>query len=461
MKSLKLIFVFLVTFLRRKFKIIGSLFLILIFLSVLTFYWNQAYSKPNLVEGIVGTHQEHDLPEVVTNLLSQSLVVMDKSGIPKPNLIKQWEVDKEAKKYTLTLKDNLYWTDGTKVISSDISIPIPDIKISYPNDKTITLDIGSSFSPFPTLLTKPIFKKDSKIGLGPYKITNIQKDQIFIKRLVLISDDKSMPEVTVKFYPNEKIAKNALSLGEVSTILNVNEPTDLKNDKTLVTLSKTNYRQLVTIFYNTKDPILSDENMRLVLSFASPAIKDEVEAKTSIPPTSWAFNDEVKDYLDNFEQAQAYLEKVQKGKDELIILTATSSLKSIGEAVIDAWNRQGLKAVLRVESGVPQNFQALLIAHNIPSDPDQYSLWHSTQKDTNISKLSDSKASPRIDKDLEDGRKSMDVEVRKAKYKDFQKVLLDVSPATFLYFPKYNIIFRKKVETKINKIINLQLPYLH
>jgi len=98
----------------------------------------------------------------------------------------------------------------------------------------------------------------------------------------------------------------------------------------------------------------------------------------------------------------------------------------------------------------------LLIAQNIPADPDQYSLWHSTQTQTNISQISN----PRIDKDLEDGRKATDSAVRKARYQDFQKVLLDHAPATFLYFPKYNVVMLKKAQPNLEKVLNLQLNSL-
>ena len=102
----------------------------------------------------------------------------------------------------------------------------------------------------------------------------------------------------------------------------------------------------------------------------------------------------------------------------------------------------------------PQNFQALLFSQNLPSDPDQYALWHSTQELTNLSKY----ASPRVDRDLEDGRKNNDMEQRKQRYLDFQKVLNDDTPATFLYFQKTDIVYRKRVEGNLNKILPLQFP---
>ena len=79
-------------------------------------------------------------------------------------------------------------------------------------------------------------------------------------------------------------------------------------------------------------------------------------------------------------------------------------------------------------------FQVYLGDFTVPKDPDQYMLWHSDQE-SNITKF----RSLRIDKLLEDGRKTVAVKERKRIYDDFQKYLLDDAvidtPASFLYFP--------------------------
>lgn len=467
-RKIRLIYFLLLTYLRRKIPLVFAhkililssfLIVLIVFLGLGKFGGN--FSQEVVSEGIVGTFTERDLPEVVTSLLSKSIISTDQSGEARGELVKEWKVNENATEYTFYLKDNLTWADGTKMKSSDMVFSIGGAQVSYPDENTINFKIADSFSPFPILLTKPIFKNGTFLGTGPYVVEKIVKDQIFVRKLVLKSADPSLPKVILRFYPNEKIAKNALKIGEIQSLLAVNEIDDLKSEKIMSVWQKTNFQQLVTVFYNTKDPVLSDDNLRLALSFQAPSIKGETEAKTSISPTSWAFNSEVKDYLDNPDQAKVYLKKVQnleKVKSETIILTTTPSLQYVGEKVVDSWNKMGLKAVLRVESGIPQNFQALLIAQNIPADPDQYSLWHSTQTQTNVSKISDSKISPRIDKDLEDGRKILDKEVRKQKYQDFQRVLLDHSPATFLYFPKYNIVYLKKIEDKLAPVLKIQLP---
>lgn len=459
MQKLKIFLRYLQSFFdRRVFLLLLTVVISSIVMGVLIYLYLEN-AKPLIKQGIVGTFTESNLPEQVTSLLSQGLVRLGKDGKPIPALTEQWEVNKEANEYTFKLRDNVYWTDGTPVLSTDLEFAFPNTVVNYPDNKTVHFKLSDSFSPFPTLLSKPVFKKGTLKGVGPYKIGGLKKgrDQVFVTEVKLTTVDKSLPAIVVRFYDNEKKIKNALRLGNVQAILGVNDYSDIASEKNLDTWSKTNSSQLVTIFYNTKDPILSDENFRLALSFASPEIHDESVAKTSIPQTSWAFTENVKDYLGNATQAKSYLAKVQKGKEETIVLTATSFLRNVGERVVEEWNKNGIKATLTVESGVPQNFQALLITQSIPADPDQYALWHSTQTNTNISKIS----SPRLDKDLEDGRKEADMEKRKAKYADFQKVLLDQSPATFLYFPKYNVVYMKKIESDLQKILPIQLPYLN
>ena len=73
------------------------------------------------------------------------------------------------------------------------------------------------------------------------------------------------------------------------------------------------------------------------------------------------------------------------------------------------------------------NFQSMLIAQQIPQDPDQYFLWHSTQQ-TNFTGYKN----PHVDKLLEDGRKTLDQKERRSAYLDFQQYLVEDSPAIFL-----------------------------
>lgn len=454
---------FILTFIRRKKWLITSVLLSVFLFLGGGYYLYNSRNQNQVSEGLVGTHEERDLPDVVLNLVSKPLISVDKSGTPSAELAESWEVNAEANIYKFKLKPDLFWSDGKKVVASDVFLFIPDVQVNAIDDSTLEFKLVETFSPFPTLLTKPILRKAPTthgfelVGVGPFKVASYKKDGPFVKTIDLTAVDGKLPGVTVTFYPNEKIAKTALKLGEVQSLLGIIESGDLDFNN-LDKKSYTNFNQLVTVFLNTEDPLLSDENLRLGLAYSAPEIENQEIAQTPLSPSSWAYNRGVKDYLNNAPKAAEALKKVEKGKEEKITLTATSSLQGIGEKVVESWNNAGLNTVLQVESGIPQNFQALLITQNIPSDPDQYSLWHSTQKGgTNISRIS----SPRIDKDLEDGRKTVDMETRKQKYQDFQRILLDQAPAVFLYFPKYEVVYMKKIGENLDKVLQIQLSNLN
>ncbi len=88
----------------------------------------------------------------------------------------------------------------------------------------------------------------------------------------------------------------------------------------------------------------------------------------------------------------------------------------------------------------------------IPKDPDQYSLWHSTQMQTNITKYKNVK----IDKLLEDARTTSDENKRKELYFDFQKFLMEDAPATFIYHPYRYQVNYKNIRQLLEKLPKTQ-----
>lgn len=458
LRQIKLFILIALKIFGRKWRTVLAVFLIICaaaFLAVI----EKPIGERELSEGIIGTYQNHDLPETVTRLTSSSLIEADKNGRMAGKLAEGWEVNNDATIFKFKLKKGLFWSDGSALKSSDLEFSIPDVEVSFPDDGTIQFKLKDSFSPFPSLLTKPVFKKDTLIGTGPYSIKKIERSRIFITKMILVSQsDKNLPKLVIRFYPNEKTAHLAFELGEIQTLFGVADTSQISENPGARLMQRPNYSRIVLILYNTKDSVLSNRSFRQFLSYSAPKISGEALAKTPVLPYSWAFSGEVNDYLSNEDAARAALKRAKNSSSEdtfqkEIILTSTPQLENIGQQVITSWKKLGIKVILRVESGIPQNFQAALLPQTIPADPDQYSLWHSTQTKTNLTKYS----SARVDKDLEDGRKLLKEDERKLKYADFQKTLLEDSPATFLYFPKYNIIYLKKTESLLNKVLPLQL----
>ena len=152
------------------------------------------------------------------------------------------------------------------------------------------------------------------------------------------------------------------------------------------------------------------------------------------------FNDETQSYSKDIEYARLLLDQTDATKSAgiKIEIKTLSQYKSLAEFLSKEWKRIGINTKIEVVDGVPSSYQAFLGELPVLKDPDQYTLWHTGQTSniTNYRNL-------RIDKLLEDGRRTYDKEERKRIYSDFQKYLLDDMPAAFLFFPYTYTLNRK------------------
>src|SRR3990172_6942483 len=67
--------------------------------------------------------------------------------------------------------------------------------------------------------------------------------------------------------------------------------------------SETSQQRIMAIFFNTSDPLLSEKSVRQALGYALPAFS-ETPAYAPISVHSWAYNDDVKKYEPNIDEAQ-------------------------------------------------------------------------------------------------------------------------------------------------------------
>ena len=200
--------------------------------------------------------------------------------------------------------------------------------------------------------------------------------------------------------------------------------------------------KVVVLFFNTQDKWLSEKSLRQALAYAIDKNKlSENRAISSINPNSWAYNPQAKKYSFNPQNSKDLIDKLPKElkKDLSINLVSSPNLIELSETISKYWTEVGIKTQVQVSSIIPNEFQAYLTILDIPNDPDQYPLWHSTQTSTNISNYS----SPRIDKLLEDGRSAIKNDERKKIYLDFQRFLVEDTPAVFLYHPTFYTIEKK------------------
>ncbi len=380
--------------------------------------------------GIVGRYSTDNIPDDISSKISLGLTSVDANGNVNPSLSKSWESPDGGKTWIFYLDDQKTWQDGKKVTSRDITYKFSDASSEIIDESTIKFVLDSQFSAFPVIVARPIYKK-GLVGSGDWKVKNVNLAGGYLQKLIIT--DKKKNKIVYKFYPSEERLKLAFKLGEIDQIIKIQDTAEFDNWKTVNIDKDTSYSNFVGIFFNVEDEKLSDKQLRQSLNYAiSKNDFDGVRALGPISPFSWAFNPQVKQY--NLD-----VKKTEDIKGSEIILSVLPNLLTTADKIKRDWESVGIKTEIQVVTGVPDSFQAFLATVDIPKDPDQYSLWHSTQLATNISKIKN----PRIDKLLEDGRRELDQETRKKIYLDFQRFLVEEVPAIFLYHPNIYTITRK------------------
>ncbi len=174
-------------------------------------------------------------------------------------------------------------------------------------------------------------------------------------------------------------------------------------------------------------------------------------------PETWAYNPGVKRYGYDPGKAKELLKSAgwtdsnsngtvdKDGKEfEFTILTNMGNQSRLKTATIiqQRLKKVGIKMNIRVlewstfinEFIDKRSFEAVLLGWSLDRDPDQYIIWHSSktaEKEFNFVSYSNKE----VDRLLEKGRRTFDIEERKKAYYRFQEILAEELPYIFLYVP--------------------------
>jgi peptide/nickel transport system substrate-binding protein len=142
------------------------------------------------------------------------------------------------------------------------------------------------------------------------------------------------------------------------------------------------------------------------------------------------------------------LDKVIDGKRvpfrfEFKVPSASQTGKSILLVLQEELRRHGIVASVReldwtifLDDVKNHRFDAVTLAWSMPpSEPDEYQVWHSSQA-ANKGSNAISYKNPRVDKILEEYRREFDEKKRIELYREFQRILNEEQPYTFLFARK-------------------------
>ncbi len=389
--------------------------------------------------GLTGRYTTGNLPNEILEMTGDGLTRLDRNANVEPNLASSWETPDKGKTWIFKIKDGLTWQDGKKVTSAGISYQFSDVTVERPDEKTIVFKLQTPYSAFPSIVARPTFKK-GLLGTGGWEVKKLSLSGSYVEQITL--EKRGKGKIIYKFYPTEERTKIAFELGGVDEIRDIINVKPFDKWRKVKINKNTDTGKYIAVFFNTQDKLLGEKNIRQALSYAiNKDALGEARALSPISKDSWAYNSQVKPYLYDRDKAKDMIDDFKKNfKDDLVVNLTTSPILLLqAESITKDWEAIGVKVNLQVISTLPNDYQALLAIFDVPEDPDQYSIWHSTQTSTNITKYQNA----RIDKLLEDGRNELDLEARRKIYLDFQRFLVEDSPAAFLYYPTTYTIKRK------------------
>lgn len=216
--------------------------------------------------------------------------------------------------------------------------------------------------------------------------------------------------------------------------------------------------------YNLRHPLFKDQRVRRAITAA--INKDELiqgvlfgmgqKAHGPIVPGRWAYNAAVKDIPYDPGYARKLLAEAgwQPGEGGLLtkegrplrftILTNQGNQQRLMTAQIIQQRLQqvGIDVKIRVVEWAAflkefidkGNFEVVLLAWLTSQDPDMFDIFHSSKtKPGELNFIGYN--NPEVDRLLEEGRRTFDIEKRKKAYYRIQELLAQEQPYTFLYVP--------------------------
>jgi peptide/nickel transport system substrate-binding protein len=226
--------------------------------------------------------------------------------------------------------------------------------------------------------------------------------------------------------------------------------------------------------FNLKHPFFRDVRVRRALSYAID--KEEIidvvlfglgsVATGPYVPNTWPYNPGVRRYEFNPAKATELLREAgwkdidgdgvleKDGRRfEFTVLTNMGNSLRERTATIIQWRLKkiGVKMDIRIlewstfinEFIDKRRFEAVILGWSIGLDPDQYDIWHSSktgEKEFNFI----SYKNPEVDRLLDEGRRTFDIEKRKKIYFRIQEILAEEVPYIFLYVPDALPIVHKR-----------------
>lgn len=371
------------------------------------------------------------------------------------------------------------------------------VKVEKVDDYTVRFTLSAPFSPFldytsigllpqhiygnvpaTDLASKPL--NGTPIGSGALMIEMMAADRIRLKPSPFYAGiSPYISALEFHFYPDHPSLLTgymADQIDGIGRILPAEFPVAAaQDDLALFSAIQARFLSITFNMDSANVPFFGDKAVRQALYYGldrDGLVKDVaaglgVVAHSPLLPENWAYNAQIPHYTYNPDQAKQLLDSagwVDSNSDgvrdkngtplQFLLYSSDEALQTaLIQRIASDWQAIGVKAVPTPISFVSlmsdflqsRKFDAALTVWDIPGDPDQYWLWHSTQIEEGGLNYAGWR-NDEVDELLQKGRSITNETERKALYGRFQQIFAEDAPALLLYYPVYTYGVNKRVQ---------------
>lgn len=341
------------------------------------------------------------------SLMFSSLVKYDQSGHLSYDVAKTIKANDSRTTYTVSIRDDIKWHDGTSLTAADIAFTLDliknpsvrstiegwdDIIIKLINNTTIEFSMRSVYVGFENMMTFPILPKhilgnvlpatirendfsQSPIGSGPFKISYVQDVDINSGRKVIYmvrnnnyyGGKAKIDRFQLHIYNSVDDIKKALMINEVNAVADLSPVEFSQIDSKKYVVTSNPIQSGVYAILNTQSLALQDVNVRKALQLATNTqdIRDDLGVNspaldlpltnsqlTGIIPTVSPYSlDSSKKILDDSGWVIGGNGKRSKDGKDLslsIVVMKDSELEKVLAKIVEQWSNLNVEINTRV-----------------------------------------------------------------------------------------------------------------
>ena len=436
--------------------------------------------------------------ERIDGLLFDNLLARDEHLSVKPGLAEKWE-QPDATTYIFHLRHGVQFSDGSPLTARDVKWSFDSIlegkvrspksgsyrlvdHIDAPDDYTVIFHLkepwsgllwnlagGEGMGIVPYSSTGDVSR--NPIGSGPFKFVSAEQD----KDVIIERNDKYWGEkaklACVRFIVVPDTTTRALELRKGSADVEINSLTP-DMELTLEREPKLNVMRgpgtrVGYVAFNLRDPILKDVRVREAIAYgldrqpmAHYLWRDSVRLAASVlPPESWAYDAEVKQYPYDPAKARTLLDAagypaINGVRFHLTMKTSTEEssrsmaavfqqqLREIGIA-LDIHSFEFATFLSDITHGEFQVYSLRWIGGN--EDPEIFSYVFDSANIIPKGANRQYYDNPRVDSLIAQARSEPTQEARKRDYDEIQQILAEDLPYVYLWYFNNVMIYSRRV----------------